>query len=170
MGEVRYPFVKQMVKKVLRDSKIVAAPVDLVLILTKHGIEYEELGNLPDSVDAMIVEDGDGQTHAMVNANHHPHRQRFSLAHELGHYFLHKGSSLEDSVSIDNPPSGEEAIINTKSPGEAEADFFAGELLVPLELLKGESNKQIPHLSKVFCVSEQVVSIAVSRHMNALFK
>ena len=29
MGEVRYPFVKQMVKKVLRDSKIVAAPVNL---------------------------------------------------------------------------------------------------------------------------------------------
>jgi Zn-dependent peptidase ImmA (M78 family) len=67
-------------------------------------------------------------------------------------------------------PSGEEIIINTKSPEEAEADFFAGELLVPLELLKAESNKQIPHLSKVFAVSEQVVSIAVSRHMNALFK
>ena len=75
-------------------------------------------------------------------------------------------------MSIDNPPSGEEVVcINTKkSPEEAEADFFAGELLVPLELLKAEPNKQIPHLSKVFAVSEQVVSIAVSRHMNALFK
>jgi hypothetical protein len=50
------------------------------------------------------------------------------------------------------------------------SDLFAGELLVPLEMLKLHLQKGIPELSRIFLVSEQVVSIAISRHMKALYK
>jgi Zn-dependent peptidase ImmA (M78 family) len=72
-------------------------------------------------------------------------------------------------VSIDNPPS-EDPVIGTKSPAEIEADLFAGELLVPFEFLKAAPDKQIPALSRLFLVSEQVIAVAISRHMKALFK
>jgi Zn-dependent peptidase ImmA (M78 family) len=168
MTAVRAAFVRKMASKVLKESRIDTPPVDLVAILRKHGIEYEEVEDFPDSVDALIIED-DAKVYAAVNSRHHLHRRRFSLAHELGHYFLHKDDKFEESITIDSPPS-EEDQFGSKDPGEIEADLFAGELLVPLEMLKLHVKNGIPELSKIFLVSEQVVSIAISKHMRALFK
>ena len=168
MPQVRTQFVRQMAKKILKESLITAPPVDLLKILKTNGIQYEEVEDFPDTVDALFIEDGQN-TFAAVNARQHPHRQRFSLAHELGHYFLHKHFTAEDPITIDAPPS-EESDFGTKSPIEIEADIFAGELLVPFEMLKTHATKSIPELSKVFLVSEQVVSIAITKHMKALFK
>lgn len=50
--------------------------------------------------------------------------QNFTLAHEIGHWFLHKGKSLSDGVLVMNPS---EYI-------EKEASEFAKELLYPEEL------------------------------------
>jgi Zn-dependent peptidase ImmA (M78 family) len=168
VSEVRNQFVTKMARKVLRDSKIKAPPVDLVAVLRAHGIEYEEIDDFPDSVDAMIVA-RENTFCAAVNTRHHVHRRRFSLAHELGHHFLHRDGYPEIEVSIDYPPS-EEFVMGTKSPAEIEADLFAGELLVPVEFLKAAPDKQIPALSRLFQVSEQVIAVAMSRHMKALFK
>jgi len=130
---------------------------------------YEEVEDFPDTVDALIVEDG-SKVYAAVNAKQHLHRRRFSLAHELGHYFMHRQGMPEEDITIDNPPSADENYIATKSPAEIEADLFAGELLVPLQMLKPHIQKGIPELSRLFLVSEQVISIAISRHMKALYK
>lgn len=170
MSQVRNHFVRQMAKKILSESNIEAPPVNLLLILAAHGIGYEEIDDFPDTVDALFINDG-AKVYAAVNARQHLHRQRFSLAHELGHFFLHPYGMPEDAVSIDNPPTGEEEMATaTKSPTEMEADLFAGELLVPLELLKAHLREGIPELSKLFQVSEQVVSIAIAHHMKALYK
>jgi Zn-dependent peptidase ImmA (M78 family) len=168
MSQVRSQFVRQMAKKILTESKVKVPPVDLIQILSAHGIGYEEIEDFPDTVDALIVEDG-SKVYAAVNARQHLHRQRFSLAHELGHYFMHRNGMPEDAITIDNPPS-DELDIPTKSPAETEADLFAGELLVPLEMLKLHVGKGIPELSKLFQVSEQVISIAIGRHMKELYK
>lgn len=170
MPQVRNHFVRQMARKILAENKIKAPPVDLLLILSAHGIGYEEVEDFPDTVDALFIEDG-GRVYAALNARQHLHRRRFSLAHELGHYFLHRSGMPEDPVTIDNPPGGEDEIgFPTKSPAEAEADLFAGELLVPFEMLKAHVSKGIPELAKLFMVSDQVISIAISRHMKALYK
>ena len=168
VGGIRAQFVRKMADKVLKDSKITAPPVDLRTIVRAHGIEYCEMVDFPDTVDALIIQEGN-RVYAAINANQHVHRQRFSLAHELGHYFLHRGGTVEELVTIDNPPD-EEAGAPAKDPNEREADLFAGELLVPLAMLKLHAGKHIPDLAKLFLVSEQVASIAVSRHMKALFK
>lgn len=168
MSQVRNQFVRQMARKILAESKVKTPPVDLIQILSAHGIGYEEVEDFPDTVDALIVEDG-SKVYAAVNANQHLHRRRFSLAHELGHYFMHRHGMPEEAITIDNPPSDDIGTA-TKSPAEIEADLFAGELLVPLEMLKPYVQKGIPELSKLFLVSEQVISIAISRHMKALYK
>jgi Zn-dependent peptidase ImmA (M78 family) len=157
-----------MARKILAESKVKAPPVDLLLILSAHGIGYEEVDDFPDTVDALIVEDG-SNVYAAVNARQHLHRRRFSLAHELGHYFIHRDGMPEEAITIDNPPTDDMGEV-TKSPAETEADLFAGELLVPLEMLKLHVQKGIPELSRIFLVSEQVISIAISRHMKALYK
>ena len=168
MSAVRNQFVRQMAKRVLAESKVRVPPVDLLQILSANGIGYEEVNDFPDTVDALIIADGQ-KFYAAVNARQHLHRQRFSLAHELGHFFLHRDGMPEDAVTIDNPPS-EEVDAPTKSPAETEADLFAGELLVPLEMLKPHVGKGIHELSKLFVVSEHVISIAISKNMNVLYK
>lgn len=166
--KIRSAFVRQMARKVLRECEIQSPPVDLRKVLSAYGMQYEEVDDFPDSVDALIIEDG-SRVYAAVNARQHPHRQRFSIAHELGHYLLHREYDGADAISIDNPPS-EDPEIGSKSPIEAEADLFAGELLVPVEMLKPYAREPLSAIGKVFAVSEQVVSIALVRHMKTLFK
>jgi len=166
---IRVQFVRKMAQKVLKDSKIAEPPVDLLAILRVHGIQYEEVDDFPDTVDALIIERGN-KIYAAVNALQHPHRRRFSLAHELGHYFLHRGDyGSSPTVSIDEPPSDED-LIPTKDPVESEADMFAGELLVPLGMLKPHARKGIAELSRLFLVSEHVIGIAISKNFKVLFK
>jgi Zn-dependent peptidase ImmA (M78 family) len=166
---IRTHFVRKMAQKVLKESKIIAPPVDLLTILQAHGIRYEEVDDFPDTVDALIIERG-RETYAAVNSRQHLHRRRFSLAHELGHFFLHRGDyGSEHTVTIDDPPSDED-LIPTKDPAESEADLFAGELLVPLAMLKPHARKGVAELSRIFLVSEHVVSVAISQHYNVLFK
>ena len=124
-----------------------------------------------DSVDALFLEN-EGVVYAAVNAKHHIHRQRFSLAHEFGHVLLnHNLEYYSFDISLDDPPTAQRHIAAEKAY-ETEANNFAGELLVPLELLKKEFKKSpdIKSIAKTFWVSEQVASIAVSNHMNQLYK
>lgn len=166
---IRAHFVRKTAQKVLKESKITAPPVDLLTILQAHGIQYEEMDDFPDTVDALIIERG-RETYAAVNGRQHLHRRRFSLAHELGHFFLHRGGyGSGPVVTIDDPPS-EEDLVPTKDPAESEADMFAGELLVPLVMLKTHARKGVAELSRIFLVSEHVISVAISKHFNVLFK
>ena len=172
MDKPRYGFAKQMARKVLKDCGCVRVPVDLESILSKKGYEYIELDNLLDGVDAIFLRNkDDGKTYAAVNANHHVHRQRFSLAHEFGHILMnHDLNYYRPYITIDNPPT-EKTHTDAEANFEKEANAFAGELLVPLEMLKKEFKKtsDINQLSKIFWVSPQVASIAVSNHMHSLF-
>jgi hypothetical protein len=57
-------------------------------------------------------------------------------------------------------------------PYEAEADIFAGELLVPLPMLKRhfKSGMTAADVARLFAVSEQAASIAITTHFTSLFK
>jgi len=81
-------------------------------------------------IDSFIYDRLDTASHAQLN------RLRFSLAHELGHYVLHReqylATNISDSESLKewlNYHSGDKEQI------EYEANEFAGRLLVPIEVL-----------------------------------
>ena len=70
-----------------------------------------------------------------VNSQVIPPKQRFSAAHELGHWHHHKGRSLMClSDDISNPEKG---LCNP----ERVADGYAADLLMPQFLLKPMANK-----------------------------
>jgi Zn-dependent peptidase ImmA (M78 family) len=163
--------VRRVAKQVLRSSKIRTPPVDLRVVTASCGLKYEEVDYFPDDVDALIVTTEEGSV-AVVNKNQSTTRRRFSLAHELGHFVLHRDTSvLEDAVSIDSPPTADEGITGS-SIAEREANLFAGELLVPVEFLKAhfKPGMTAADVGKIFEVSESVAAIALSSHLRALFK
>jgi len=107
---------------------------------------------LPDETSGQIYKKNN-QYYIEANRNHHPNRRRFTVAHELGHYLLHKdvldekGEILERSDKIYN----EEELQM-----EREANEFAAELLMPEYKIKElfKDIKMITKLAEYFFVSE----------------
>jgi hypothetical protein len=167
----RKSFIRRAALSVLKDCGITDPPVDLLSVTSKYGLEYQEVDYFEDGVDAMIIK-LDGRVIAAVNANSSVNRRRFSLAHELCHHLYHQDrSALIDNVSIDFP-EGDVHGESSKDPFEAEADVFAGELLVPLPMLKKHfrPGHTAADIARIFSVSESVASIAITSHFDALFK
>lgn len=166
----RTKFIRKAAIELLKRCSITEPPVDLRVITDKLGLVYEEVDYFPDDVDSLIIPVED-RVVAVVNINHSPTRRRFSLAHEICHYLYHKDRSLlEEAPTIDSPPAYEDPA--RKDPYEVEADIFAGELLVPLPMLKKiyRPRQTAADIARAFDVSEAVASIAITTHFNALFK
>ena len=101
---------------------------NLVELLEERGIKVLQIG-LPDKlagIAAWVRPPGEPSLPVVVVNKEHPgERQRFTLAHELGHLVL----SLESS-----------------SNSEKAADRFAGAFLIPAEALWTEVGKRRTHL------------------------
>jgi Zn-dependent peptidase ImmA (M78 family) len=167
----RTRFVRQAARQLLKDCGITKPPVDLRVVAEKLGLGYEEVDYFPDDVEALVVPMED-RTVAVVNKNFPVNRRRFTLAHELCHHLLHKDRSvLEDTTTIDSPDLSDDEFTN-KDPFEAEADIFAGELLVPLAMLKKsyQPGFTAADVARIFEVSEAAASVALLNHFSALFK
>lgn len=77
---------------------------------------------------ASIVKTGDHAT-IRIPPTDVPERQRFSIAHELGHLLLGHVESIQKACSDDD-------MMNWyQSSQETQANFFAGELILPAKLV-----------------------------------
>lgn len=159
--EPNYAFAQSMAKKVLKDYKLSEVPTDLSVIFKNLGLKYIEL-NDADDIDGAIMEIKDKPAIAVLNKARPLQRQRFTLAHELGHIFLkHTIRDVYDSEEIRD--NSDKLIDNAKPPQETEADIFASELLIPYEQLKKYTAdmNNIDKLAKTFLVSRQAITLAV---------
>jgi Zn-dependent peptidase ImmA (M78 family) len=79
---------------------------------------------------------------------------------------------LIERMTLDTPIEGGLNEPASKDPFESEADVFAGELLVPLPMLKKyyRPGHAAADIAQIFQVSEHVASIALTSHFDALFK
>lgn len=96
-----------------------------------------------------ILNQENGKWIMSINQDDNPKRQRFTLAHELGHYILHKNKndSFEDSVFF----RGEE-----KTSIEYAANQFAATLLMPDKKVRSlilSGTKAVKDLAESFGVS-----------------
>jgi IrrE N-terminal-like domain len=111
------------------------SPVDVVAIATELGINVWETKSLPPSISGKIFKDslngGSEGFSIWVNASHSLPRKRFTIAHEIAHFILHR-RRLESGELIDDAMyrSG----VSAKE--ETEANRFAADLLMPYRLIK----------------------------------
>lgn len=168
----RTSFARKRARFLLQKFGITKPWVDPEVILTGLGYACISVPTFPEYVDALLITSPDGKKLAGFNAKHHPHRQRFSLAHELGHFQLgHTLNYYGPQVTIYNPPT-RSAYERVENHLEQEANAFAGELLVPFEMLKVQFKKtRDPNeLSRIFYVSTAVVSVAITHYERFLYK
>lgn len=78
--------------------------------------------------------------------------QQFSIAHELGHYFLgHADAMFRDGKTVHESQAG----FGSKELIELEAEYFAAGLLMPSELFKEEAARHCDGLAAIERVAEK---------------
>jgi Zn-dependent peptidase ImmA (M78 family) len=124
-------------EQVLKECGIADRPIPLEQITQHYGITQVQLTASGDIFGAIVRENGN--TFIAVNPDQHPNRQRFTIAHELAHFFLHytDGTGHVEHVDTDFRVSWRNSISSQGVDwNEIEANRFAAALLMPEHLLR----------------------------------
>jgi Zn-dependent peptidase ImmA (M78 family) len=107
----------------LKNVELYDFPLNVDRVAEYLGLEVTE--ELMDGDISGYLEFKAGQWVVGLNALHHRNRQRFTLAHELAHFVLHRNerSSFVDQTFARREGAGD--------PVETQADRFAADLLMP---------------------------------------
>lgn len=153
---IRSREARQRAQQVLKMVGIQEPPVDVRKIAEFLGFTIIPFA-FPDGVSGVTYIDGDIKSIG-VNTNHAATRQRFSAAHEIGHFLLGHESYDDKKVHVEDRPG----FLNAHNRQEQEANEFAAELLMPELFLRrdtGVSHLEVPELAKRYEVSEQAMWI-----------
>ncbi len=109
------------------------APVDVVSIAQEIGIRVWEMNRLPEGVSGQIWRDpvngGTSGYSIGVRATEPLVRKRFTVAHELAHYILHR-NKLDGGLFEDVMFRG-----GLSSREETQANQMAADILMPFKLI-----------------------------------
>ena len=128
---IRRKRISDQVQALLLKNQVTAPPVPVERIakMLDAQLRYSPLDN---ELSGMIYVK-EGTPIIGVNALHHPHRQRFTIAHECGHLVLHK-TQITQEVHVDKefPMLMRDAVSAAGvNEIEVEANLFAAALLMP---------------------------------------
>lgn len=134
-------------RKQLKISKIASYPILLKRVAQSIPDLFIDGQELDDGISGMQAT-YKGKSFIRYNSNHNVKRSRFTVAHELGHALL--GHVLECT----------RGDFKSRDAQEVEANQFAAELLMPLELLKVgiKKSKTVSDLARDFWVSKDAMS------------
>ena len=161
--------INSKITAILRSLPEQTLPIKIEDIAKSRGLIVLPYSLGEDVSGLLAIQDGVGtigynQTEPKV-------RQRFTIAHELGHYELHKDKSdlFVDKEFIYRSVNSGNTAINQQM--EQEANVFASGILMPTELLRREvesknmdltNDDHIKQLAKLFEVSMTAMSIRIS--------
>jgi Zn-dependent peptidase ImmA (M78 family) len=120
---------------ILVQYNLYSIPVNVLVLASKLGIRvFEEA--LPEDISGIL--DLRNMPIIMVNQDHVLNRQRFSIAHEIGHFLLHRPTGIHvDKKTYYRNSKSTEGLDKI----EIEANRFAAELLMPTDLVIREIEK-----------------------------
>lgn len=151
--------------RVLKDHGIAVPPVDVHDLAEALDLDVA-LERLDGSVSGMLVRSPSGAAVIVVNDRHPAVRQRFTVAHELGHFLLHKGRPvIVDHLTRAHVNMRDETSSLATSREEIQANQFAAGLLMPAAWVhhavdnqpRMTSARQVSSLAALFEVSEQAM-------------
>lgn len=150
----RSKFVKDTAAKLVGDYT--SPPIPVLYIAEQQGVDvvFDKMGNYADKVAGFC----DFRKRKLyVNAGDHINRQTFTIAHELGHWVLHRDFFLAHPDKYPVLPRFQNP--DSSNPYEQEANCFAAQVLVPQHLLKPVKHAPVSVLAEVFGVSRQMMEI-----------
>ncbi len=157
----------EQVAETLLDSLGMAGdvPVDVEAVARRCGAVVTR-ERFRRELSGMLVRDDDPDMAVIgVNSTHHPRRQRFTIAHEIGHLALHKGRkvTVDSGLRVDY----RDEAGNPSVQEERDANAFAASLLMPADAVQSRAeplaragatrSALIAELARAFDVSEEAM-------------
>ena len=160
---------KQQLEDIINNTCSNIFPRNIVAVCTKLGITVQETAQFPNNISGAIFKE-DEKYFILVNKFHSIGRKSFTIAHELGHYILHKDLLDENSELVSYIKSNDK-ICPALARGldyntiEKEANNFAAEILMPEKkfICKCETANSIEEVANYFGVSVQAASIRADK-------
>lgn len=142
-----------------------APPIDLDKIAKLLGIEVSEsaptdVSNLNTIGTITLQQDGPAKVWINSLENSYIPRRRFTLAHEIGHFCMHRSESLTTFVDTKGTMNRSESYWDSN---ESEANNFAADLLMPAHLVKSVGKKIISEYKAENEVEKMPLSIFKER-------
>jgi Zn-dependent peptidase ImmA (M78 family) len=154
-------------ERLLAEHGITGPPVDPELIANKDGIVVVRRRFEAGDVSGILFRDGEHHVIG-VNSAQPAVRQRFTIAHELGHRALHPGRELILDVPV-RVNLRDKTSSMASDLEEIEANAFAAALLMPEQMIRDRVNQLQPSqrrdpdataaiLARIFKVSPSALS------------
>ena len=166
------------VEDILMKNQVNKPPIDVEDIARKLNIiVVRRPYTAKNQLAAMLIREA-GKVIIALNGDHDKQKQRFSIAHEIGHYMLHPVEKLvvdrEFAVNFRDSKSSIGKHIQ-----EIEANRFASNLLIPEKFLINDlrsylmednvdKNKISRKLSKKYVVSPLTMNIRINSLLEEL--
>ena len=161
--------ITSKVSTILRSIPNLALPIDIEGLAKSRGIQVIPYP-LSDDVSGLLAIQN-GKATIGYNLKEPIPRRRFTIAHELGHYELHRDQNhlfVDKQFIYRSVNSGDTPVTQAM---EQEANAFASAILMPTDLLRKEiqkidlnlmDDKAIENLANLFQVSTTAMSIRIS--------
>lgn len=163
---------RSIAERLMDRFSIRCPPVDVEDLAAQMGLGIIRTDLGPD-VSGLLVTNAQ-RTYVCVHDGHHQKRQRFTIAHEIGHFVLRHQFEGGAHVHVDRgnfiSQRGPRASAGI-DPKEIEANQFAASLLMPSKLVRervialGSSpllDQDVAALAQEFQVSEQAMTIRLT--------
>jgi len=153
---IRSREARHRARQVLKMVGVTEPPVDVRAVADYLGFSVIAF-EFDEATSGLTFIEGDVKSIG-VNSAHARTRQRFTIAHELGHYISGHESYDHGATHIEDRPKW----LDPQNRQEIEADEFAAELLMPEPFLRRDLAIQrldTPALAKRYQVSEQAMWI-----------
>jgi Zn-dependent peptidase ImmA (M78 family) len=144
----------QLLVREYGDDKI---PVDVELIARRLKVRIVGT-ELPDETSGVIQKVEGGNSTILVNSGHAKVRQRFTIAHEIGHFHLSSKSGIFVDKKIYFRDSRSQSASDLE---EIMANTFAAELLMPTPHVKRELGKIIKN--GIIDIEEDIIAPLAKR-------
>ena len=124
---------RKFVRDLLEEFGITRPPVPVKRIAKKLGLLIAPIP-ANDEISGALIRDG-SRIIIAVNSSHHINRQRFTIAHELGHYYMHGDMTehVDQNLRVAWRNADSSKAVDWK---EIAANRFAAELLMPTSYLR----------------------------------
>ncbi len=140
------------------------APVNVARIIRDLGIQYSVEPMAPEQ--SGYIQHSGGQYRITVNSNESSQRQRFTAAHELAHYLLHRDMLAERGALSRHNDTLFDGIDNPyppfRSSHEVEANRLAAEIIMPKDAVSAAYSRPADNVQEVadkFGVSRRAMEI-----------
>lgn len=146
MDSLRRQQIEAKAQEMLNDAGVTSLPVKPIEIAQHFEIDVQAKSATTSGASGWLVRVG--SDFAIIYATHIDSEgfQNFSIAHELGHYWL---EGHPDHIFQDGNEHVSYAGFNSTDPIEREADYFAACLLMPKSMCKPLINKSLDGMAAV---------------------